>query len=58
LFKRFYRVEDDRNRQTGGSGLGLSLCREILAAHGGTIALGESAADLTTFVVRLPLLER
>lgn len=57
LFKRFYRAEGDRNRETGGSGLGLSLCREIVVAHGGAIALEESAADRTTFGLRLPLLE-
>ena len=56
LFERFYRPESDRNRDTGGSGLGLSLCREIVTAHEGTIALGLTAADWTEFVVRLPVL--
>jgi two-component system heavy metal sensor histidine kinase CusS len=56
LFERFYRLDADRNRDTGGSGLGLSLCREIVTAHDGTIALGQAAADWTEFVVRLPVL--
>jgi signal transduction histidine kinase len=56
LFERFYRLDSDRNRDTGGSGLGLSLCREIVTAHEGTIALGETAADWTEFVVRIPVL--
>ena len=56
LFERFYRPESDRNRDTGGSGLGLSLCREIVTAHEGTIALGLTATDWTEFVVRLPVL--
>ena len=56
LFERFYRPESDRNRDTGGSGLGLSLCREIVTAHEGTIALGLTAADWTEFVVSLPVL--
>jgi signal transduction histidine kinase len=56
LFERFYRLDSDRNRETGGSGLGLSLCREIVTAHDGTITLGQTAADWTEFVVCLPVL--
>ncbi len=37
LFDRFYRAESSRARATGGSGLGLSICRAIVSAHGGTI---------------------
>jgi two-component system, OmpR family, heavy metal sensor histidine kinase CusS len=54
LFQRFFRLDGDRNRASGGSGLGLSLCREIIHAHGGTIALGRSDETWTEFVVRLP----
>jgi len=39
LFERFYRLEPHHNRKTGGSGLGLSLCREIAKAHGGELTL-------------------
>lgn len=56
LFQRFYRSDEGgRNREQGGSGLGLSLCREIVTAHGGTILLRRAEADLTEFTVRLPV---
>lgn len=34
IFERFFRLDKSRNRQTGGSGLGLSIVREIVEAHG------------------------
>lgn len=37
LFERLYRVESSRNRLTGGGGLGLAICRNIVTAHNGTI---------------------
>ncbi len=37
LFEHLYRVESSRNRKTGGSGLGLALCKKIMSAHQGTI---------------------
>ncbi|WP_445678864.1 sensor histidine kinase [Radicibacter daui] len=39
VFKPFYRLEASRNRATGGSGLGLSIVKSVIAAHGGTIEL-------------------
>ena len=39
VFEPFHRLETSRNRETGGSGLGLSIARNIIRAHGGDILL-------------------
>jgi len=53
LFDRFYRGEPEHTRGAAGSGLGLSLSREIARAHGGDLTLETSAED--HFVIRLSL---
>ena len=54
LFERFYRVEGSRNRATGGSGLGLSICQSIVAAHGGSLAASRSPLGGLALTLRLP----
>ena len=52
LFDRFYRADASRNSKIGGSGVGLSVARAIVEAHGGTIKATASDASIT-FAVRL-----
>lgn len=56
IFDRFYRVNKDRSRETGGAGLGLSIAQSILARHGGTVDVRSHAGVGSTFVVRFPLI--
>ncbi|MDH2427343.1 HAMP domain-containing sensor histidine kinase [Sphaerisporangium sp. TRM90804] len=53
VFDRFVRLSDGRRRDPGGSGLGLSICREIAHAHGGTLTVEDSPRG-ARFVLRLP----
>lgn len=55
LFEHLYRVEDSRNRKTGGSGLGLSICRHIVQAHQGQISAEKSTLGGLAIVITLPL---
>jgi two-component system sensor histidine kinase BaeS len=54
LFERFYRAEGSRSRATGGSGLGLSICRNITEAHGGRIEALHSPLGGLRIRVSLP----
>lgn len=53
VFEPFYRIDKSRSRQSGGSGLGLSICREIAAAHGGQLRLESEPGRGTRASVRL-----
>jgi signal transduction histidine kinase len=52
LFDRFHRV--DKARTTAGSGLGLSLAREIARAHGGDLVLDPCVEEMVSFTLTLP----
>lgn len=53
IFERFFRLDTARSSLTGGAGLGLAIAKEIVTAHGGTIA-AQSNDIKTTFTVVLP----
>ncbi len=55
LFDRLYRVEGSRSRATGGAGLGLAICRNIVEAHNGTIAAFPSPMGGLWVKLELPL---
>ncbi|AGL16303.1 cell wall metabolism sensor histidine kinase WalK [Actinoplanes sp. N902-109] len=54
VFDRFWRADTSRSRATGGSGLGLSIARQLARAHGGDISVTSSLGAGSTFTVDLP----
>lgn len=55
VFERFYRADNSRNRETGGSGIGLSIVKTIIDRHEGTIVALETPGGGATFRITLPL---
>lgn len=54
VFERFYREDKARSRETGGSGLGLSIADFIVTEHGGTIKASHNNPKGTIFTIKLP----
>jgi len=54
LFDRLYRVDNSRNHLTGGAGLGLAICKNIVEAHGGTIGAEQSPLGGLLIRIKLP----
>lgn len=54
VFERFWRAEKSRSRRTGGSGLGLSIVRQFVEAHEGTVTVDSEPGTGCVFSIRLP----
>ncbi|MGK2857926.1 MAG: sensor histidine kinase, partial [Thermoanaerobaculia bacterium] len=54
IFDRFHRLDPSRSRATGGTGLGLTIAKTIVDAHGGSIGLTDTAGGGATFWFTLP----
>jgi signal transduction histidine kinase len=54
VFERFYRVDSSRSRATGGAGIGLSIAKAIVEAHGGTISVVSEPGKGSDFRITLP----
>lgn len=56
IWNRLYRVEKSRSRETGGSGLGLSIVKKIIELHEGHISVESYEGEGTIFIIQLPYL--
>lgn len=54
-FRPFYRIDESRNTETGGTGLGLTIARDMALSHGGTLTLDESPAGGLRALMRIPV---
>ncbi len=57
IFERFYRVDKARSRQSGGSGLGLSIVKDMVERNGGTVTVSSQMDIGTTFTLSFPIFE-
>ncbi|WP_127529339.1 sensor histidine kinase [Paenibacillus kobensis] len=54
VFERFYRTDKSRDRKSGGSGIGLTIVKKLIVAHGGTIDIRSQPSKGTLVEFRLP----
>jgi signal transduction histidine kinase len=56
IFEPFFRVDRSRSKESGGYGLGLSICKRVMEAHSGQITLEPGTGRGSTFALRFPRL--
>jgi signal transduction histidine kinase len=54
IFERFYRADESRNKTTGGAGIGLTIAKSIVEAHGGKISVESELKKGSRFIVQIP----
>ncbi len=57
IFERFYRVDKSRTRATGGQGLGLTIARRLIEAHGGSIEVQSKQGEGSRFAFTIPVMQ-
>ena len=57
VFDRFHRVDPSRSRATGGVGLGLTIAKQLVEAHGGAIHAESTQGEGSRFIFELPIAE-
>jgi signal transduction histidine kinase/ligand-binding sensor domain-containing protein/DNA-binding response OmpR family regulator len=55
IFERFYQADNQRNSPLGGSGVGLSLVKDLVDLHSGTISVDDNPGGGTVFIIHLPI---
>jgi len=58
IFTKFYRAEKSRNRNNGGTGLGLTICQSIVQQHGGEISATSELGEGSCFSFTIPFVQR
>lgn len=58
VFEPFFRIDPSRSKKTGGYGLGLSMCKRIVEAHGGTIQIESNSRRGVSFILMIPVFAR
>lgn len=54
IFQRFYRADESRTRATGGAGIGLTISKAIIEAHGGVVKVKSKLNEGTEFIIEIP----
>lgn len=54
IFERFYRTDLSRSKNTGGSGIGLTITKSLVESHGGKISVQSKVGEGSTFIVQFP----